>query len=152
MTRIISCGRGLQLAASTFKQLESDEIELVHYLGSDFELLPVYFSLGGSYPLEIEGLVPNMSKVGARLSDVSYCVKSVISSKFGGLDIQSSISIVVPTTERGRLSLDTLQDGFGGLSLPFLDLKVSEVLRSIFSEVSDLELFWSTLNDYQKKE
>jgi hypothetical protein len=152
LTRIISCGRGLQLAASTFKQLESDEIELVHYLGSDFELLPVYFSLGGSYPLEIEGLVPNMSKVGARLSDVSYCVKSVISSKFGGLDIQSSISIVVPTTERGRLSLDTLQDGFGGLSLPFLDLKVSEVLRSIFSEVSDLELFWSTLNDYQKKE
>lgn len=152
MTRIISCGRGLQLAASTFKQLESDEIELVHYLGSDFELLPVYFSLGGSYPLEIEGLVPNMSKVGARLSDVSYCVKSVISSKFGGLDIQSSISIVVPTTERGRLSLDTLQDGFGGLSLPFLELKVSEVLRSIFSEVSDLELFWSTLNDYQKKE
>ena len=152
MTRIISCGRGLQLAASTFKQLESDEIELVHYLGSDFEFLPVYFSSGGSYPLEIEGLVPNMSKVGARLSDVSYCVKSVISSKFGGLDIQSSISIVVPTTERGRLSLDTLQDGFGGLSLPFLELKVSEVLRSIFSEVSDLELFWSTLNDYQKKE
>ena len=152
MTRIISCGRGLQLAASTFKQLESDEIELVHYLGVDFELLPVYFSSGGSYPLEIEGLVPNMSKVGARLSDVSYCVKSVISSKFGGLDIQSSISIVVPTTERGRLSLDTLQDGFGGLSLPFLELKVSEVLRSIFSEVSDLELFWSTLNDYQKKE
>lgn len=152
MTRIISCGRGLQLAASTFKQLESDEIELVHYLGSDFELLSVYFSSGGSYPLEIEGLVPNMSKVGARLSDVSYCVKSVISSKFGGLDIQSSISIVVPTTERGRLSLDTLQDGFGGLSLPFLELKVSEVLRSIFSEVSDLELFWSTLNDYQKKE
>ena len=145
MTRIISCGRGLQLAASTFKQLESDEIELVHYLGSDFELLPVYFSSGGSYPLEIEGLVPNMS-------DVSYCVKSVISSKFGGLEIQSSISIVVPTTERGRLSLDTLQDGFGGLSLPFLELKVSEVLRSIFSEVSDLELFWSTLNDYQKKE
>ena len=93
-----------------------------------------------------------MSKVGARLSDVSYCVTSVISSKFGGLEIQSSISIVVPTTERGRLSLDTLQDGFGGLSLPFLELKVSEVLRSIFSEVSDLELFWSTLNDYQKKE
>lgn len=152
MTRIISCGRGLQLAASTFKQLESDEIELVHYLGSDFGLLPVYFSSGGSYPLEIEGLVPNMSKVGARLSDVSYCVKSVISSKFGGLDIQSSISIVVPTTERGRLSLDTLPDGFGGLSLPFLELEVSEVLRSIFSEVSDLELFWSTLNEYQKKE
>lgn len=152
MTRVISCGRGLQLAASTFKQLESDEIELVHYLGSDFELLPVYFSSGGSYPLEIEGLVPNMSKVGARLSDVSYCVKSVISSKFGGLDIQSSISIVVPTTERGRLSLDTLQEAFGGLSLPFLELKVSEVLRSIFSEVSDLELFWSTLNEYQKKE
>lgn len=152
MTRIVSCGRGLQLAASSFRQLDSDEIELVHYLGSDFKMLPILFSVGGSYPLEVEGMVPMNAKIGSRLSDVSYCVRSIVSSKFGGLEIQSNISIVVPTTEKGRLSLDTLQEGFGGLSLPFLELEVSEFLRSVFSEVSDLELFWSTLNSYQKKE
>ena len=141
----------MQLAASTFKQLDSDDIELVHYLGSDFKLLPVYFSVGGSYPLEVEGILPSQSRIGARLGDVSYCVKSVISSKFGGLDIQSSISIVVPSTERGRLSLDTLHEGFDGLSLPFLELKISEDLRSIFSEVVDIEDFWGTLNSIRKE-
>ena len=139
MTRIVSCGRGLQLAASSFRQLDSEDIELVHYLGSDFKLLPVYFSVGGSYPLEVEGVLPSQSKIGARLGEVSYCVKSVISSKFGGLDIQS------------RFSLDTLHEGFGGLSLPFLELKISEDLRSVFSEVGDLETFWSTLNSIQKE-
>ena len=151
MTRIVSCGRGLQLAASSFRQLDSEDIELTHYLGSDFKLLPVYFSVGGSYPLEVEGILPSQSKIGARLLDVSYCVKSVISSKFGGLDIQSQVSIVVPSTEKGRFSLDTLSEGFGGLSLPFLELKVSEDLRLVFSEVGELEHFWSTLNNVQKE-
>lgn len=151
MTRIVSCGRGLQLAASSFRQLDSEDIELIHYLGSDFKLLPVYFSVGGSYPLEVEGILPSQSKIGARLGEVSYCVKSVISSKFGGLDIQSSISIVVPSTEKGRFSLDTLHEGFGGLSLPFLELKVSEDLRFVFSEVGDIEDFWGTLNSMRKE-
>lgn len=151
MTRIVSCGRGLQLVASSFKQLDSDDIELVHYLGSDFQLLPVYFSVGNSYPFEIEGAVSSQFKVGAKLSDVSYCVRSKISSKFGVLDIRSELSIIVPSTEKGRLSLDTLVDGFGGLSLPYLESKVSNDLRYIFSEVSDLDYFWSTLNRIQKE-
>lgn len=151
MTRVISCGRGLQLASSTFRYTDTDDIELVHYLDSNFQLLPVYFSVSGSYPLEVEGVPPKQSKQGVRLRDAKYYVESKISHNFGGLDIQSSVRLVVPIREKGQFELELLPETFGGLSLPFLELKVSEDLRGVFTNLVNFDEFWSALNQQVRK-
>ena len=79
-------------------------------------------------------------------------MESKVSHGFGGLDIQSSVRLVVPIKEKGQFELECLPETFGGLSLPFLELKVSEDLRGIFTNLVNFDEFWSALNQQVRKE